>query len=176
MSKACADIPELETERLRLRGLKMDDFPFFRDLWADASVTRYIGEKPKTEEQSWTMFLRMAGHWALMSYGYWLATRKSDGASLGVVGFVDFKRDITPSIKGEPEIGWVFSPAAHGHGYATEAAMAAIAWADERFNGARLSCIIDPPNTASLRVAEKCGFEETARTVYEGGEIVILHR
>jgi len=39
-----------------------------------------------------------------------------------------------------------------------------------------MSCIIDPPNTASIRGAEKCGFKETARTTYEGGEILILYR
>jgi len=169
-------IPVLETDRLRMRGLRADDFPFFCDMMKDEAVMRYIGGKAKTEEEAWTGFLRIIGHWQVMGYGYWMVEEKATGAALGEVGFVDFKRDITPSIKDEPEIGWVFAPAAHGKGYATEAAREAVRWGDEFFNGARMSCIIDPPHTASIRVAEKCGFKETARTTYEGGEIIVLHR
>ena len=169
-------IPVLETERLRLRGRTMNDFPFFRDMWADPEFTRFIGGKPLSEEDTWTKFLRMIGHWEVMGYGYWVVEDRDDGELVGEAGFGEFKRDITPSIKTEPEIGWGFAPATQGKGYATEAAKAAIAWGDEHLGGARMSCIIDPPNTASIRVAEKCGFKEAARTTYQGGEILILHR
>ncbi len=169
-------VPVLETGRLRLRAITANDWPFLRDMWADAEVTRYIGGKPKAEEEAWTTFLRIVGHWQIMGYGYWMVEEKASGAPLGEVGFVDFRRDITPSLQGEPEIGWVFATASHGKGYATEAALEAVRWGDDFFDGARMSCIIDPPHIASIRVAEKCGFSETARTQYEGNEILILHR
>jgi RimJ/RimL family protein N-acetyltransferase len=37
-------------------------------------------------------------------------------------------------------------------------------------------CIIDPQNMPSLRVAERCGFREWARTTYKGDPTIILER
>jgi len=170
------EIPVLETGRLRLREKRLADFPAFCELWRDPNVTRYVCGKPRTQEESWAAFLRMCGHWAVMGYGYWVVEEKASGEVIGEVGFGDFKRDITPSIKGEPEAGWVLATSAHGKGFATEAARAAIAWGDAHFNGARMSCIIDPRHTASFTVAGKCGFTQTARTTYRGDDIVLLHR
>ena len=72
-------IPVLETERLKLRGHRLDDFVHCAAMWADSEVTRYIGGKPFTEEESWTKFLRYAGHWTLLGFGYWVAEEKTTG-------------------------------------------------------------------------------------------------
>lgn len=170
-------VPVLETERLRLRGYRGEDFPFFRDMWADPEVVRHIaGGKPRMEEETWTKFLRMIGHWRVMGYGFWAVEEKASGAPVGEAGFCDFRRDMTPSNRGEPEMGWALAAPAHGKGYATEAVRAALAWGDRRFAGKRMSCIIDPGNTASIRVAEKCGFKLAVRAVYHGEEILLFRR
>ncbi|HWG85795.1 MAG TPA: GNAT family N-acetyltransferase, partial [Deinococcales bacterium] len=75
----------------------------------------------------------------------------------------------------------VLAPWAHGRGFATEAVRAALAWADRNVVGqpggpARVVCIISPGNAASLRVAAKCGFRETARGTYKGDEVLVLER
>ncbi len=168
--------PILETQRLRLRGRGLDDFAFINAMWADPEVTKFIGGKPRPEEENWTKFLRMIGHWPVMGFGYWLVEEKDSGALVGEVGFGEFKREMTPSIKGEPELGYAFAAIAHGKGYATEAAIAAVKWGDENFGSMRMSCIVDPQNVASVRVAEKCGFVETGSTVYHGDDIKIFHR
>ena len=139
-------------------------------------VTKFIGGEPKPEEDSWSKFLRMIGHWQALGFGYWIIEERETGALMGEAGFGDFRREMEPSLRGEPEIGWALAPEAHGKGYATEAAQAAIAWGDEFFGPVRMSCIIDPRHVASIRVAEKCGFKETARTTYHGDDIVVLHR
>ena len=169
-------VPVIETARLRLRGHRLEDFQFFAEIWKDPEVTRFIGGKPRAEEETWTKFLRTFGHWSVMGYGYWAVEEKATDALIGEVGFGDFKREITPSIKGEPEIGWVLAASAHGKGYASEAALAAVEWGDEHFKGARMSCIIDLEHAASIRVAEKCGFTETARAIYHGEEVLLLHK
>jgi RimJ/RimL family protein N-acetyltransferase len=64
----------------------------------------------------------------------------------------------------------------HGKGYATEAVKAILGWAEDHFGKVRMVCIIDPDNTPSLRVAERCGFRECARTTYKGEAIIILER
>lgn len=171
-----AGAPVLETARLRLRGRTLDDFPWFAALWSNPEVTRYIGGAPQDEETTWTKFLRMVGHWSVMGFGYWAVEERQTGALVGDVGFGDFRRAITPPMTGELEAGWVLDPAAHGKGYAKEALDAALAWAALHFPEARISCIIDPANAPSLRLAGKCGFRQTARTSYHGAETLVMHR
>jgi RimJ/RimL family protein N-acetyltransferase len=137
-------------------------------MWADPNVTRYIGGKPLTQEEAWTKFLRYAGHWSLLGFGYWVAEEKSTGNFVGELGFADYKRDLEPSLKGVPEIGWVLASHAHGKGYATEAVRAVVAWGDGHFQSARTACIIAPDNLASIRVAEKCGYRELQVASYKG--------
>ncbi len=168
--------PIVETERLRLRGRTLDDWPLIRDMWSDPIVTKFIGGKPKSEEDSWTKFLRMMGHWPALGFGYWIVEEKESGNAVGEVGFGDFRREMEPPMARDPEIGWAFIASAHGKGYATEAAKAAVAWGDEAFNGGRMSCVIDPGHKGSIRVAEKCGFKESYRAIYHGEEVMLLHR
>jgi len=44
------EVPTLETERLKLRAHRLEDFVHCAAMWADPEVTRYIGGKPYTEE------------------------------------------------------------------------------------------------------------------------------
>jgi RimJ/RimL family protein N-acetyltransferase len=170
------DYPVLETERLILRGPTRDDFPAYAAMWADPVVTRFIGGKPFTEEESWTRFMRAFGHWALVGFGYWTVEEKATGARLGEVGFLDVHREIEPSMNGIPEMGWSFAVSAHGKGYATEAVRAAIGWGEQHFGKTRFVCIIAPENTSSLRVAEKMGFVQVASTTYKNEPILMLYR
>ncbi len=143
-------------------------------MWGDAAVTRFIGGKPSTREQVWARLLRYVGHWTLLGFGYWVIQETTTGRFVGEVGFADFKRDIEPSFGDAPEIGWVLAPWAFGKGFAAEAAQAALGWMDAAFGARRTVCMIDPKNVASLKVAEKCGYREYARTRY-GDEPTILH-
>ncbi len=168
-------IPTLETGRLRLRGYRLEDFGACAALWADPYVTRYIGGRPLTAEESWARLLRYAGHWWLLGFGYWVLEEKSTGTFVGELGFAQWKRDIDPSIN-VPEAGWVLATAAHGKGYATEALKTALEWASHHFASPRTACLIHPENLASIRVALKCGYRETARVHYRGQPAIVLER
>lgn len=171
-----AEVPVLETPRLILRGHRLDDFPYSAAMWADPKVTQYIGGKPLTEEESWTKFLRYAGHWQLLGFGYWAIQEKATRSFVGELGFADYKRDLQPSLKGVPEIGWVLASSAHGQGFATEAVSAAGAWSDEHFPAARTACIIAPENLASIRVALKCGYQGPQPATYKGNPTLMFVR
>ena len=168
--------PILETERLILRVQTREDFPAFAAMWADPDVTRFIGGAPLSEEDSWAKFLRIAGHWSLLGFGFWGIFEKLTGKRIGEAGILDVKREIEPSFHGVPEIGWGLLPEVQGKGYATEAVNAIIAWAESHFGKVRMVCIIDPDNAPSLRVAARTGFKEFARTTYKGEAIAILER
>jgi RimJ/RimL family protein N-acetyltransferase len=170
------NIPVIETQRLILRGQTKEDFPAFAAMWADPVVTRFIGGAPLSEEDAWSKFMRIAGHWALLGFGFWGIFEKASGKRIGEAGILDVKREIVPSFHGVPEIGWGLLPEVHGKGYATEAVQAILGWAENRFGKVRMVCIIDPDNAPSLRVAARCGFKECARTTYKGDPTLILER
>lgn len=169
-------VPVLQTERLTLRGHSLADFDESAAMWADPLVTRYIGGRPSTAEEAWARLLRYAGLWALLGYGYWAVRERETDRFVGEVGLADFRREITPSLQGAPEVGWVLAPWSHGHGYATEAVRAALAWADAHLPARRTVCIIAPQNAVSVRVALKCGFHHFARGTYKAEETAIYER
>jgi RimJ/RimL family protein N-acetyltransferase len=168
-------IPQLETERLILRAHRIDDFAECAMMWGDPAVTRYIGGQPFTAEEVWSRLLRYVGHWHLLGFGYWIIHERASGLFVGEVGFADFHREISPQLDA-PEIGWALATWAHGRGLATEAVRAALAWADAHLSTSRTVCLIDPDNTPSLRVAQKCGFREWQRTTYKGSPTVLYER
>ncbi|MES5101040.1 GNAT family N-acetyltransferase [Agrobacterium sp. BA1120] len=168
-------IPTIETSRLLLRPHHMDDFADYVALWADPDVVRYIGSAPSTREQTWARLLRAAGHWHHLGFGFLIIEEKESGKLIGEAGFHEVRRNITPSIEGTLETGWLLSPDSHGKGYAFEALTALVEWAENTFPEMAMTAIIHPENGPSLKLAGKLGFVETARTNYNG-EIVILSR
>jgi RimJ/RimL family protein N-acetyltransferase len=177
---ACVvEVPVIETERLLLRGHRPQDFASCAAMWADPLVTRCIGGKPLSEEETWGRVLRGVGHWAWMGFGYWVVEEKATGSFAGEMGFSDWKREIVPSLKGVPELGWVLATRVHGKGYATEAARAALIWGDQNIKRAdsalgKTVCIIHPEHARSIRVAEKCGFTEILRTTYKAEPTILF--
>jgi RimJ/RimL family protein N-acetyltransferase len=170
------DIPELETPRLRLRALRLEDFDAFAAMWREPAVVRFIGGVPLSREEAWSRFLRQMGMWYYLGFGVFAMEEKEAGSFLGVAGFHDLHRDIVPSLDGTIEAGWVLSTAAQGKGMAEEAMRAALAWADCNHAPKRVTCIIRPEHFASLHIASKLGFAEFERTDYKGEPIVLLER
>ena len=166
----------LETRRLRLRPHRLEDFDASAALWADAGVTRYIGGRPSNREEAWRRLLGYAGHWSLTGYGFWVVEEKSTGAFAGEIGFGDFKREMEPALDAAAEGGWVIAPHAQGKGYATESVMAALTWVDARFRWPRTACVIEPDNTASIRVAHNCGYRDAGRARYKDQELLVFYR
>jgi RimJ/RimL family protein N-acetyltransferase len=169
-------VPEIETDRLRLRAHRVDDLDAALAMWSDPLVTRFIGGKPSGEQQTWSRILAYAGHWALLGFGYWALEEKTSGRFVGELGFAEFHREIDPAMRNAPELGWALASAVHGNGYATEAVRAAVAWADSRFGAARTVCLIDVENAASIRVAEKCGYRQFASTTFNGTATLFFER
>jgi RimJ/RimL family protein N-acetyltransferase len=168
--------PTLETDRLILRAHRLDDFEPGAAMWGNEAVARFIGGKPFTPEEVWQRVLRYPGHWALLGFGYWVLEDKATGRFAGEAGLLNLNRAIEPPFGDAPEAGWVLAPWAHGKGYATEAMARAVGWADAQLGAPRTVCMISPQNTPSLRVAEKLGYREYARTTYKGSPTILLER
>lgn len=176
MSAQPTPVTPLTTSRLTLRPHTRGDFLESYAMWSDPEVIRFIGGKPFTREETWARLLRYAGHWAVLGFGYWVVRETQSGRFLGEVGFADYQREIEPSLEGTPEIGWALDLAVHGRGFATEAVLAVLDWADTHWPRGETACIIAPENLPSLRVAHKCGYREQLHTTYKGKPTILLRR
>jgi RimJ/RimL family protein N-acetyltransferase len=170
------DAPRIETERLILRGFRAEDLEPLSKMWADPAVFRFIGGNALSREDTWRRSLAACGQWPYCGWGYWIVELKTDATVVGQAGFADFKREMEPSIEGEPEFGYVFSPRVHGQGIAFEACSALLGWGDENLSPKSYPAIISPENLASIRLAQKLGFERASDAVYRGETIALFRR
>lgn len=144
----------IETERLVLRRPRLADD--LAELVADDEVARWTGGGDKTAEELIALWV---GRWERNGVGPFVV--ELDGEIIGRVGFIvwDNRTWETSAYDlagehAETELGWAILTRRCGHGYATEAARAARAWAGDR---PRIISLIDPENARSIRVAEKLG-------------------
>lgn len=80
-------MPEIETLRLRLRPITLDDLPALARLWADPEVMRYLptGE-PRSWEDTRVELEYMVRHWQEHGFGTWAVTLKGEGTFIGYCG------------------------------------------------------------------------------------------
>ena len=166
----------LETERLLLRPHSVEDYDAMLAMNRDAGVVRYISGSPLTREETWLRLLRFSGLWPTLGFGFFAVTDKITGEFIGEAGLADFHRDIEPSLDGFAEAGWVFASKAHGKGIANEAVKAVFAWYAKQPKQLPLTAIVHADNAASIRLAERLGFRESARTTYKGAPTIVFRR
>ena len=79
------NMPELETDRLRLRQWREDDIEPFAATFADEHSARFLGGSC-SRDQAWRRMAALVGHWTLRGYGYWAVEEKRTGVFVGGVG------------------------------------------------------------------------------------------
>jgi RimJ/RimL family protein N-acetyltransferase len=169
MTSTSTSILSMDTPRLRLRQVAQTDFDDYAALCADAEVMRYLGDRvPLSRDDAWRQLAMLAGHWTLRGYGMWAVEELSSGKFVGRVG-LHF-----PEGWPDPEIAWALSRAYWGHGYAREAASAAMRVAFETLEWPRAISLIAPLNQRSINLAERLG-ERFERTIPLRGNPVGLY-
>jgi len=165
----------IETERLILQPLTVDDLDAQHALWSQEIVYRHILGKPMDRETAWLRLLRDIGHWQVFGFGMWSVRLKETDRHIGVTGIFDARRDIDPPMDAF-ETGWIFDGNFHGQGFASEALKAALVHADDVLNLTKTQCIIAPENAASLKLALKHGYSVTGETLFHGEPTLMLER
>ncbi|MEG8018631.1 GNAT family N-acetyltransferase [Sphingomonas sp. LR55] len=165
--------PTLTTARLTLTGHAATDLEDCAAMWADPRVYAMIGGQPRSREDVWIRLLRAIGQWTLFGYGSWVA-RDAAGRLIGELGLMEARRAIEPQIDAAPEVGWTLTGDAQGQGYASEALAAILAWTDARIPAT--TCIIDPANAPSIRLAERLGYRLRTQGTYRDAPILIFDR
>ncbi|MER8949847.1 GNAT family N-acetyltransferase [Mesorhizobium sp. M0809] len=145
---------ELRTKRLLLRKWKDEDVQPFARMNDDPRVVRYLARiADRSAIEAWIK--AQHEHFKKYGYGLWVLERSDVAGFLGFCGLVNipYRAHFTPAV----EIAWRLHPDCWGRGYATEAALAALAFGFQylKLNQIVANAAVD--NAASRRVMERIG-------------------
>jgi len=158
--------PELETPRLTLRRLTLEDAAFVAALYNEPSFLQHIGDRGVRDAEDARRYLRdgplaMYEHFG---FGLWQVALRSDGTAIGTCGLL--KRDSLP----DPDLGYAYFPAYWGQGYAFEAADATLRHAASKYSLPRVIAVVSQGNEGSIRLLEKLGMRFERMHLMEPGE------
>lgn len=155
-------IPEIETERLVLRGPIAADFPVYRDFFADAEASAAYGG-PLPADRAWRVLATDLGHWKLRGYGRWAVVEKASGRMIGGAGLW------WPEGYPRSELTWWIVPAARRNGYAFEASHAAIVFGYRRLGWDLVETHMQDENAPARQLVEKLGGTVITRERFPDG-------
>lgn len=156
--------PILETERLTLRHLEASDAPFILRLVNEPGWLRFIGDRAIHSLDDARAYIETGprASYAAHGFGLYATTLRPDGTPIGICGLV--KRDGLD----HPDVGFAILERYWGHGYASEAATATVAYARDVLGLDRLLGITMADNTASGFVLENSGLHYEGMIVIPG--------
>ena len=151
----------LETPRLELRALTLDDLDDVASMLGDAEGLIHWGP-PLSREESRSWIERNLRRYAEDGFGRCAVVLGSTAELVGDCGL------IRTLVEGQPEVelGWIVRRTHRGKGIATEAAAA---WRDYGFDSLgleRIVSMVSENNVASRRVAEKLGMTVEREAVW----------
>jgi RimJ/RimL family protein N-acetyltransferase len=159
-------VPEVETERLLMRGWRDSDIEAWAEVVADDELMRSLGlEGSRSLGDAWRDMAALAGHWALKGYGHWALELRATGELVGRTGL--YHPPDWPGL----EVGWTVARPHWGKGYAGEAARASMDWARAELGADHLISLIADDNRRSQRVAEKLGMSQEGRAQVRGHDL-----
>ncbi|GAA1252493.1 GNAT family N-acetyltransferase [Kitasatospora nipponensis] len=145
---------ELRTPRLLLRPWQPADREPFARLNADPEVMEYL-PAPLDREASDALADRIRAEFEHQGWGWWAVEVTSTGTFVGFTGLsrTTFTAPFTPAT----EVGWRLARAAWGHGYATEAAAAAVRFGFDVLGLPEIVSFTTTANRRSRAVMERLG-------------------
>ncbi len=163
----------LRTERLVLRRWRPNDREPFAHLNADPVVMEHF-VSTLTRDESDAFAERIEEGFERRGYGLWAVDVPAVCDFIGFVGLAyhDFPAHFTPAV----EIGWRLDRDHWGHGYATEAARAAITDGFERVGLEQIVSFTVPANVRSTRVMERLGMTHDPADDFDHPRIPEGHR
>ena len=155
---------ELHTERLLLRPLTKNDLDDVHAYQKRKDVVRYLMWEVHDHEESAKHLEKRIAMTELAEDGdgliYAVELPDPAGGHGRVIG--DMSIFLKSAAHAQVEVGWVFHPAVHGRGYATEAAEAVLAICFRTMGAHRVFAQLDPRNEASARLCERLGMRKEA--------------
>ena len=143
----------LETKRLILRHLCVDDAGFIIRLLNEPSFIRHIGDKGVRTDEDAKQYLQRGPIDSYDRFGYGLnrVELKKSGEPIGICGLVR-REDLD-----DADIGFALLEQHWSQGYAAESAEAVMRHARETLNLQRIVAIVAPDNHSSIKLLDKIG-------------------
>ena len=162
----------LETERLQLRMLSVDDAEFILRLLNEPSFIQNIGDRGvRTINDARAYILKgPIASYEKFGFGLWMVETRLESTPIGICGLL--KRDVLADV----DIGYALLPEFWSQGYALEAASAVVSYAHEKLGLKRVLAVTNSDNQSSIRLLEKMGFkyERMVRLSEEAPEIKLF--
>lgn len=162
----------LQTARLTLRWMSLDDAEFIVELLNDASFLRFVGDKGvrTTEEAGRYILTGPIDSYERHGFGLWLVELSGTTTPIGICGLL--KRETLSDV----DIGFAFLPQYRSKGYAYESAAAVMDYGRRVLGLRRIVAIANDDNADSIRVLEKIGmsFDRMIKLPDDGHEVRLL--
>ena len=162
----------IETDRLRLRRLSVDDAEFILRLLNEPSFMQNIGDRGvRTLEDAREYILQgPVASYEKFGFGLLLVEQKESGLPIGMCGLL--KRDVLEHV----DIGYALLPEFWSKGYAMESASAVMSYAKEKLGAKRVLAVVNADNQSSIRLLEKLDFhyEKMIRLADDAPEIKLF--
>jgi ribosomal-protein-alanine N-acetyltransferase len=144
----------LQTERLTLRELTLEDDAFVFELLNEPAYLRYIGDKGVRSPEDARKYISIGplASYAKHGFGLWLVSLKDDQIPVGMCGLL--QREGMEST----DLGYAILARFHGRGFARESASAVLAHARSALKLGTLQAVTTPENFASIGLLGKLGF------------------
>lgn len=162
----------LETERLFLLQLSIENAQFILTLLNEPSFLRYIGDKKVRNIKDAQQYILNGPvkSYEQNGFGLYLVELKDTHTPIGMCGLL--KRDELPDV----DIGFAFLPDFWNRGLASEAATAVLKYAQETLQLKRIVAITNPDNYASIKLLQRLGFtfERLLKLSQDGDEVKLF--
>jgi [ribosomal protein S5]-alanine N-acetyltransferase len=159
----------LETDRLGLRWLTVDDDEFIVRLLNEPAWRLYIGDFGVRTHEDARRYLEKGpiSMYARRGFGLYLVELRATGEPIGICGLI--KREALEDV----DLGYALLEEFRGKGYAREAASAVLELGRSSFGLSRIVAISSKDNQSSARLLGKLGFrfERVARLKADADEV-----
>ncbi len=148
----------LETERCLIRETTPEDVEDFYRIYSHPSITKYMeGLYPEVEAEKAYVREYIEKVYTFFGFGIWTVVEKAGGAVIGRAGF-SYREGFQ-----EPELGFIIGVPWQRQGYAEEVCRGILDYGRRALEFTRVQALVEPGNTASLKLCGKLGFfkEET---------------
>ncbi len=160
----------IETERLYISEVTLEDAEFIFELMTAPSWIRYIGDRGIETIEDAKNYIREKHiqSYKDLGFGFYKIILKDDNTPLGMCGLI--KRKILADV----DIGYALLPKYEGMGYAFEAANATLDYAVNTLNFKKVVAITTNDNYRSIHLLEKIGMKYEKNIFYDDGEELLL--